>query len=211
MSQAVEVIADLSRAQSLMSEVRLRLLDLLASPASAAALGRLLDLPRQRLNYHLRALEAQGLIELVEQRKRGNVTERIYRRSAQSYTISPATLGSLQVDPGNIPDRFSAAYQIALNSRSLAELARLRRGADAAGKLLPTFALDTELRFADAATRAAFAEELAAAVTDLVRRYHDGDAPNGRAFRLYLGAYPRPRDGEAGPGQDSPPRDEPDE
>ena len=41
-------------------------------------------------------------------------------------------------------------------------------GAAKAGKRVATFALDGEVRFASAADRAAFAEELAGAVTALV-------------------------------------------
>ena len=42
----------------------------------AAAIG----LPRQKVNYHLRALERHGLVELVQERRKGNVTERRCRR-----------------------------------------------------------------------------------------------------------------------------------
>ena len=61
----------------------------------------------------------------------------------------------------------------------------------AAGKKLPTFTLEVDVRFADPDARARFTEELAQAVADLVRRYHDAGAPSGRSFKLYLGAYPR--------------------
>ena len=50
----------------------------------------------------------------------------------------------------------------------MAEVGGLARRADAAGKRLPTLAIDTEIRFRSAEDRAAFAEELTAAVVDLV-------------------------------------------
>lgn len=189
----VDVIQEPRRAQALLQEARLRLLTNLAEPASAAALARKLDLPRQRVNYHLRELEAQKLVELVEERRRGNVVERIYRRTARSYAISTAALGGLGTSPEDIQDRFSSAYQIALASRAIRELATLRAGAEAAQKKLPTFALEVEVRFASAAARSEFAEELAAAVADLVRKHHDEKAKGGRWFRFHLGAYPRPK------------------
>ena len=89
-------------------------------------------------------------------------------------------------------DRFSAAYQIALASRAVRDLGALQAGAREARKRLPTFALDVEVRFASPEARHAFAEELTAAVAELVRRHHDAGAPRGRAFRFYVGAYPRP-------------------
>jgi DNA-binding transcriptional ArsR family regulator len=193
MTVAVDVIEDPRRAQVLLHDVRIELLEHLEEPGSAAALARKLGLPRQRVNYHLRELEGQRLIELHEERRRGNVTERIYRRTGHSYTISNAALGNLGTKPADIQDRFSSAYQIALASQAIRELATLQAGAESAKKKLPTFALEVEVRFATAAKRRAFADELAAVVADLVRKYHDERASSGRAFRFYAGAYPRPK------------------
>ena len=50
------------------------------------------------------------------------------------------------------------------------------------------------MRFASAERRNEFAEELAAAVADLARKYHDDRAPKGRSFRFYLGGYPVPKE-----------------
>jgi DNA-binding transcriptional ArsR family regulator len=189
----VDVIEDTRRAQVLLQEGRIRLLEHLAEPSSAAALARRLDLPRQRVNYHLRELESQRLIELCEERRRGNVVERVYRRTGRSYAISTAALGQLGSRPDEIEDRFSAAFQIALASQAIREIATLAAGAAKAHKKLPTFALEVAVRFGSAARRSEFADALAAAVADLVREYHDEKTPGGRTFRFYVGAYPKPR------------------
>ena len=194
MTIAIDVIEDLGRAQVLLHRMRIELLENLAEPSSAAALARSLGLPRQRINYHLRELERERLIELVEEKRKGNVTERIYRRTGENYAISTAALGALGSNPNDIQDRFSSAYQIAVASRVIRELAMLRAGADAARKKLPAFALEVDVRFASAEKRNSFADELAASIADLVRKYHDEKAPRGRAFRFYLGAYPRPKE-----------------
>ena len=55
---------------------------------------------------------------------------------------------------------------------------------------LSTFALDAEVRFASAADRTAFANELGAAVTSLVSRYHDDAAPRGRTHRVLVAIHP---------------------
>ena len=60
-------------------------------------------LPRQRLNYHLKALEQCGLLECVEERRKGNCTERILRATAHSFVISPDALGALGPTPGSSP------------------------------------------------------------------------------------------------------------
>ena len=190
---AVDVIADPKRAQVMLHSARLELLENLGEPSSAAALARQLGLPRQRVNYHLRELEGQKLIELVEERRKGSCVERVYRRTGHSYAISTAALGRLGTMPDDIRDRFSSAYQIALASLAVRDLGQLQTGAQAAGKKLPTFAMEVEVRFASADQRNEFAEELAANVADLVRKYHDDNARGGRKFRFYMGAYPRPK------------------
>ena len=62
----------------------------LAEPGTATTLAAKTGLTRQKVNYHLRALEQHGLVELVEERRKGNCTERVLRATASSYVISPA-------------------------------------------------------------------------------------------------------------------------
>ena len=70
------------------------------------------------------------------------------------------------------------------------EVGELIAGAARANKRLATLAMDGEVRFASAADRAAFAEELTAAVTGLIARYHDDTAPDGRAHRIVVAVHP---------------------
>jgi uncharacterized protein YndB with AHSA1/START domain len=49
----------------------------MSQPRSATMLAAAVGLPRQKVNYHLRTLERHGLVELVEERRKGNVTERL--------------------------------------------------------------------------------------------------------------------------------------
>ncbi len=84
----VAVIDDPTAAEVTLDPVRARLLAALAEPASASTLAAREGLSRQRVNYHLRALERHGLLELVEERRRGNCTERVMQATAASYVIS---------------------------------------------------------------------------------------------------------------------------
>jgi DNA-binding transcriptional ArsR family regulator len=147
-------------------------------------------LPRQKVNYHLKALEAHGLVELVEERKKGNVTERVVCATAASYLISPAALASVAPDPHRFSDRFSAFWLLALASRTVQEMGKLIAGSAAAKKKLASFAIDADITFRTAADRAAFAEELGVAVTRLVDKYHDGGVPGGRRHRLIVALHP---------------------
>ena len=80
---------------------------------------------------------------------------------------------------------------MALAGRVVREVGQLARRADAAGKRLPTMTIDTEIGFRSAEDRAAFADELTAAVLDLAARYHHDD---GRPHRLVVAAHPRPEE-----------------
>jgi DNA-binding transcriptional ArsR family regulator len=181
----VDVLSDVGRAAALLDPMRLRLVGALRDrPDSAAGLARRLDLPRQRLGYHLRELERVGLLEEVERRPRGNCIERVLRPSAASYLVGPQAVAPVASDPDRLRDRLGAAYLLALASRLIRELAELMRRSARARKKLSTLALETEVRFADARRQAAFADELTRLVHDLAARYHDEAAPRGRTFRV---------------------------
>ena len=188
----VEVISQPAAATVALDPIRSRLLAELAEPASAATLAARVGMARQKVNYHLRALEAHGLVEVAERRKWGGLTERLLVASATSYVVSPEALGPVAADPGRTADRLSASYLIALAARIVREVSDLVRRAGEAGKRLPTLSIDTEVRFRSAAERAAFTGELTEAVTRLVARYHDPDARGGRSHRLVLVAHPLP-------------------
>ena len=206
----IEVIEDPAAAEASLDPIRTRILSELAEPGSATQLAAKVGLPRQKVNYHLKALERHGLVELVEERRRGNVTERILRATAASYLISPAALASVAPDPHRFSDRFSAFWLLALAARMVQEMGQLIAGAAAAKQKLATFAIDGEITFRSAADRPAFAEELGVAVTRLVDKYHDGGRdlpeadrpagspagspvgppPAGRKHRLVIALHP---------------------
>src|SRR5688500_9840493 len=135
----VAVIEDPEAAEVSLDPVRSRMLAELAEPGSATSLAGTLGLPRQNVNYHLKALERHGLVELVEERKKGNMTERVVRATALSYVISPAALDGAQPDPSRAPDRLSARWLIAVAARAVRDVGQLVAGATKAQKRLATF------------------------------------------------------------------------
>jgi DNA-binding transcriptional ArsR family regulator len=187
---ALEIVESPEAAAPLLHPERRRILEMLAEPDSASGLARRLHVSRQVVNYHLRELERTGLVTLAEERRKGNCIERLVRRTASAYVIGPSALGTLGADPEAVADKLSAAYLTAVSARTIRELSRLGRAAQAAGKTLATLTLDTEIRFRNARERSEFTEELAACMAALVRRYHDASAPGGRRFRVLAGAYP---------------------
>ncbi len=189
----IQVIDDPAAATVAMEPTRSRLLSELASPASAATLATRVGLARQKVNYHLRALEAHGLVELADERKWGGLTERLLVATATSYVVSPSAMGAVAVDPDREVDRLSASYLIALGARVIREVGDLVRRANKTGKRLATLAVDTEVRFRSPADRAAFSHELTDAIAKLVSKYHDESALGGRAHRLVVVAHPLPQ------------------
>lgn len=188
----LEVIDDPAAAAVALEPMRSRLLSELTKPASAATLATRVGLTRQKVNYHLHALEEHGLVRLAEERKWGGLTERLLVATASSYVISPNALGPAAADPNREMDRLSASYLTALGARVVREVSDLSRRAREASKGLATLAVDTEVRFRSSADRAAFSKELTDAITKLVSKYHDESAPGGRAHRLVLMAHPLP-------------------
>jgi DNA-binding transcriptional ArsR family regulator len=201
-SASLQIIQSPETAALLLDPARLRLVSELATPDSAAGLARRLGLPRQQIGYHLRALEEGGLVELVEERRKGNCTERIVRATARWYLVGPQALGRLGGDATTVRDRFSVAYLIGVAARAIKELAALAALATAAGRRLSTLTLETEICFASAAKRSEFAEELANAVAELTAKYHDDQTPGHRRYRCIAAAYPLPANRESA-GADS--------
>src|SRR5262249_62312914 len=78
-------------------------------------------LARQKVNYHLHALEGHGLVRLAQERKWGGLTERLLVATAASYVVSPSALGPVALGPNREGDRLSASYLIALGGRVVPE------------------------------------------------------------------------------------------
>ena len=190
----VEVIDEPGAAVVALDPVRTRLLGELRTPASAATLAARVGLSRQKVNYHLNKLQSYGLVEDAGTRRWGGLTERLLVATAACYVVSPDAMGDAGSDPARLRDRLSAAYVIALAGRVVREVGGMSRNALHERKRLRVLGLDTDIRFASPAERAAFAEDLTAAVAQLVSKYHDLDAPDGRWQRFVVAVHPVPKD-----------------
>ena len=134
----IEVITDPSVAVAALDPIRSQLLAELAEPASAAIVAARLGLPRQKVNYHVRALEACGLVEVADKRQWGGLTERLLVLSAKSFVVSPEAFGAVAADPKRSKDQLAASYLIALGARIVREVGDLWKRARKADKQLAT-------------------------------------------------------------------------
>ncbi|HXW04122.1 MAG TPA: winged helix-turn-helix domain-containing protein [Vicinamibacterales bacterium] len=191
----LDIIDDPRRARTALHPLRARILGSLDRPASASHLAKALALPRQRVNYHLRQLEAEHLVQAEDLGTVGRRIDRQYRRTAASFLLAPTVPGTPAVAAQHA-DRFSSAYLAAGAARTLSDIAVLRRAADAQAKRIPTLSIEADVRFATPSAQRAFADALTSAVGKLVARYHDPHAPGGRTFRIFAGGYPAVGDPE---------------
>ncbi len=146
-----------------------------------------MGIARQKVNYHLKALEAAGLVELVEERQRRGFTERVVRARATAFLVDPAIARGGTDERSQ--DRFAAEHLLDTATGIVRDVARMQAAADTEGSRLMTFTLDTEISFATPGDVEAFVLDLAAAVEKLGRAH--GGA--GRTYRVVAGGHPAPR------------------
>jgi len=177
----VAILSSSTQAETALSPLRLRMLSLLRQPNSASSLAPQVSLTRQVVNYHLRELERAGLVDFVEERKRGNCLERVFQASAEAYVLSPNALGDCAPVAAKVHDRQSSDYLLALASQLIGDI-------EAAGDSFePAVTLETEVAFISEEDRVAFTRELALAIATLVPKYLK---PGARTYRLVAVGHP---------------------
>lgn len=181
------LLDDLDTALLALAPIRRRILAALTEPASAAGLAETLGMPRQKIGYHLRALEGAGLVQPAGERRKRGFTERLFV-AARDYVLDPALMQA-PPDPDAVEaqDRHAADHLISTASTIVRDVARMRQDAAAEGARLLTLTVEADLTFATPADFDAFTEDVSAALAALARRYA---APQGRRYRLTAAAHP---------------------
>ena len=182
-----------------LTPVRRQLLARLREPASAVVVAGEFGLARQKVNYHLRALEDAGFLELVETRPRRGCLERVLRTSARAFVVDPGVMAPA-IRPTRAPrgadaerrqDRFAAETLVDAAAGVVREVSRMQANADAAGTRLLTCAIEADVRLASPADFAALSATLATLVARAIADV--GVAEGGRAYRVVVGAHPKTR------------------
>lgn len=184
----VAFLRDPSAVDVALDPLRRRLLGLLDEPASATVLAGELGLPRQRVNYHLRRLEAAGLIELDSTRPRRGVTERLYRRRTEVVLVDPRVVDD---------DRLDRLDQVGLSGVLGAATSLLDHGsavaasAAASGRRVAAATLDGEVHLESPAAMRRLVDELG----EVLAR-HDRPGDGSLAVRAVAVLLPAVDDGE---------------
>jgi DNA-binding transcriptional ArsR family regulator len=174
--------------QALCHPTRVEMLDVLREPASAASVARRLGQPRQRIHYHLKALEVAGLVEPVEARRNGNFVETLYRAVARAFVVAPevARQGSRRLDA--LRSQHSLETLVALGERLQRDAAELLDRAAYDGEQIASAAVSAETRFASSEDRAAFMREYLESTKRLLEKY---GAEEGAPYRVVLTVHPQ--------------------
>ena len=189
---AVALVDRPDAVKAALSPIRTRMLARLRRPASATMVAEEMGLARQRVNYHLRALEAAGLLALVEERQRRGCVERILVARARAFVVDPAVVsGAPKPSAAARQDRFASAHLIAAAGDIVRDVTRMQVRAAEQGARLLTFTLDTEVGFATPADFQRFSSELAAKIARLAATFNQ--PVDGRRYRIVVGAHPAPK------------------
>ena len=166
---------------------RLRILDALRTPDSAAGAARRIGQPRQRITHHVHELEKAGLLRHAGERRKGAFVEQLYESVAGTFVI-PSRLAwgdgeRLQA----IAAQVSLQHLVEVGERLERAAASLLDRAAFDGEQIPSAAVEATVRFADAEARAAFLDEHLALTAQLIERYA---SPTGDDFTVTVVAHP---------------------
>ena len=184
----VRVIEDVETLRLIAEPTRAAILELLTEPRSVSELADSLDVPRTRLYHHIHLLQEKGLIQQVDERSAGALTERVYALTAKTFRASARLLRS-----GSPEERADAITTLVLDTTK-ADVRRAVISGEAAfdgsdeGKPV---GLGRSLAYLDDARAAAFLAELEALVTRFDAA-HD-EAEGRRPYALTYALYPSSR------------------
>jgi DNA-binding transcriptional ArsR family regulator len=188
----VHVVEDLETLAVLGHPMRVRILEALREPGSAASVARVLGESRQRVNYHLKELERVGLVEPAGSQRVGNFVETRYRAVGTAFVVAPEVVWA---DPRRASALREQQSLELLGDRLQRDAAALLDAAAFDGEEIASASVEVDVRFRDERDRAAFLDEYLRFLRDLCDHY---GAKEGERYRLLLAAYPGHEPSEGG-------------
>lgn len=191
MDVRAQTITDPAALEVLAHPIRRKILAALRSPGSAASIGRLIGLPRQKVNYHLKELARVKLVRSSGERRKGHLIEKLYEAVAGTFVLSPRTGWDDDRRRQALHDQISLARLVQLGEQLQQDAIALLDCAAWDDEQIPSASVETEIRFRDESARAAFMREYLEALGPLIDKYGVRD---GESFRVMLAVYPDPED-----------------
>jgi DNA-binding transcriptional ArsR family regulator len=185
-----QTLIDLPAIQALTHPIRVRMLDALREPATAAAVARVIGETRQKTNYHLKELERAGLVRAVTERRNGHVMEQLYQATAGTFLVSPRVAWSDERRPQALRDQAALAALVDLGERVNRDAVALLDRAAFDGDEISSAVVDADVAFADASARSAFMREYLELLGPLLKK-HGAQHSAGERYRVALAVYPQ--------------------
>jgi DNA-binding transcriptional ArsR family regulator len=187
---ATAELASAEQARLLFQPLRLEILQQLVEPRSCGEVGAALGCTAQKVHYHIKALEAAGIVRRVGERKVRALTEGIYQAAAQHFWPGAALLHSLGGRAG-AQDALSRNYLLGLAEELGSDAARLALGSAAQQAAQPTLNVSARVSLADPRRRSAFMAELQHMLERLAEKYGAAEpAAGSEVYKLLLACYP---------------------
>lgn len=187
---SIHSLTDPEQLQALSHSTRVAILEALREPMSAASVARVLGQPRQRINYHLKELERVALVERVEERRKGNFIETLYRAVARSFVVSPQIAWSNPRRLEALQRQHSLGTLVEMGEHLQADAAVLLDRAAFDGEEIASASVTAEVRFASEDDRAAFMDAFLQSTRELLEKH---GAKVGEPFRAVFAVYPEAR------------------
>jgi DNA-binding transcriptional ArsR family regulator len=178
-------IDEVEQADALLKPKRVEVLRQLAEPRTCTQVGQVLGDTPQAVYYHVKRLQAAGLVELIEEHRVRGIIEGVYQSVARSFWVAPAVVGRLG-EPRTREALLGLGFLLDLTEEIQRDLA----GLAARPATLPSFGIAGDIRLAPE-DGAAFVAELQRAFGEVLSRYSGGE---GAPFRLALACYPKAAD-----------------
>ncbi len=183
----VRSVTSTSDLQALNHPTRIAILESLREPASAAAVAREINQPRQLVNYHLKELDRAGLVERVEERRRGNFIETLYRAVARSFVISPQVAWATPRRLEALQRQHALGTLVGLGEQLQRDAAGLLDRAAFDGEEIASAAVTADVRFASEEDRASFMDAYLRMTRELLEQY---GSKRGDRYRVMVAVYP---------------------
>lgn len=188
MATGIAVLDTSEQLAAVTHPARLRILDVLRVPDSAAGVARTLGEPRQRINHHVRELAKVGLLVEAGERRKGNFVEQLYEATAGTLVVSPRLTWGDGSRLRAIADQVSLQHLIDCGERLQRDAAGLLDRAAFDGAEIPSATVEATVRFRDAEARAAFLDEYLAFTARLIEKHARSE---GETYAVTLVAYPK--------------------
>jgi DNA-binding transcriptional ArsR family regulator len=170
---------------------RLRILDELRTPGTAAGAARNLGEPRQLINHHVRALAKVGLLRSAGERRNGNFVEQLYESTAGTFILSPRITWGEGDRVRTLAEQLSLRHLVEFGERLQRDAVSLLDRATFEGEEIPSATVEATVRFADPAARSAFLDEYLRLTAELIESYA---ADAGDAYIVGLAVHPSGRE-----------------